>query len=118
MPTRLLLDENLSERLIALVADAFPETTHVRRLGLGGASDDVVWSTAAQAARLLVTKDEDFIAFAVLRGAPPQVVWLNVGNASNTQTAELLRSNVTTIDAFAAQNESTFLVLGLGTRAG
>jgi predicted nuclease of predicted toxin-antitoxin system len=30
----------------------------------------------------LVTKDEDFHRLSVLRGAPPKVVWLRVGNCT------------------------------------
>ena len=114
MPARLLLDENLSERLVASLADVFPDVAHVRTLGLGGASDADVWMAAARADRLLVTKDEDFITLSVLRGAPPKVVWLNIGNATNALTVALLRSQVATIDAFAVHSEATFLALGFG----
>jgi predicted nuclease of predicted toxin-antitoxin system len=36
-----------------------------------------------RSASLLVTRHEDFVGMSVLRGAPPKVVWLNVGNARN-----------------------------------
>jgi len=39
---RLLLDENLSERLLPLLADRFPASTHVRLIGLNGAEDRVI----------------------------------------------------------------------------
>jgi predicted nuclease of predicted toxin-antitoxin system len=109
---RLLLDENLSERLVASLADVFPDVAHVRTLGLGGASDAEVWNAAARADRLLVTKDDDFITMSVLRGAPPKVVWLNIGNATNASTLALLRSQVAVIDDFSGYSEATFLALG------
>lgn len=37
---RLLYDENLSERLVTLLDDAYPGSAHVRPLGLAGASDE------------------------------------------------------------------------------
>lgn len=46
MAARLLLDENLSERLLPRLLDLFPGSAHVRGLGRGGASDTSVWETA------------------------------------------------------------------------
>ncbi|NUM39547.1 MAG: DUF5615 family PIN-like protein [Armatimonadetes bacterium] len=40
---RLLIDENLSFRLVGLLADCFPLSLHVRQLELHGASDEQVW---------------------------------------------------------------------------
>ncbi|MCX5960967.1 MAG: hypothetical protein NT053_14480 [Cyanobacteria bacterium] len=37
-PPQLLLDENLSERLLPLLIERFPHSTHVRLIGLGGAT--------------------------------------------------------------------------------
>jgi predicted nuclease of predicted toxin-antitoxin system len=79
---RLLFDEQLSEQLPRLLAGAFPESLHVRQLGAGGASDEVVWRLAAERGCLLVTKDEDFHRLSVLQGPPPKVIWLRVGNCT------------------------------------
>ena len=114
MSVRVLLDENLSERLVPALMDVFPEVVHVRTLGLGGAHDAAIWDHAIRDGRLLVTKDEDFIAMSVVRGAPPKVVWLNIGNVSTVATAALLRAEATVIEAFAAHPEATFLALGFG----
>ena len=46
MSVRLLLDENLSERLLPMILDRFPDSSHVRLLGLGGAEDLVIWEKA------------------------------------------------------------------------
>jgi predicted nuclease of predicted toxin-antitoxin system len=51
---RLLLDENLSERLLPLLIDLFPGSTHVRGLGRGGASDTSVWEMARGGGYLLL----------------------------------------------------------------
>ncbi|MBS0169692.1 MAG: DUF5615 family PIN-like protein [Nitrospira sp.] len=32
---------------------------------------------------LLVTRDEDFLRMSLLRGAPPKVIWITLGNCSN-----------------------------------
>ncbi len=114
VPVRLLLDENLSERLVSALADCLPDVLHVRLVGLGGAHDAVIWTYAMREDRLLVTKDEDFIAMSVVRGAPPKVVWLNIGNAGTAATAAVLRAAVEDIAAFAVHPEATFLALSFG----
>jgi hypothetical protein len=40
---RLLLDQNLSPRLLTALGDLFPGSTHVREVGLQAADDDSVW---------------------------------------------------------------------------
>lgn len=44
---RLLLDENLSESVLPAIADLYPDSLHVRRLGARGASDKSVWRLAS-----------------------------------------------------------------------
>ena len=82
---RLLFDEQLPEELCDLLHDAFPHSLHVRLLGAGGASDERVWQLAIDHGCVLVTKDEDFHRFSVLRGAPPRV------SGFESATAERLR---------------------------
>lgn len=40
---KLLFDQNLSPRLVSLVAEWFPESAHVHGLGLDRVMDRVVW---------------------------------------------------------------------------
>jgi len=108
----LLFDEQLSEELVSLLADLFPDSLHVRFLGAGGAADLVVWQLARDHGCLLVTKDEDFHRLSVLRGAPPKVVWLRVGNCTTHDVAELLRNRAGDLRTFEAHSEATFLELG------
>ena len=111
MPVRLLLDENLSERLLVMLAESFPDSAHVREIGLAGASDVALWRVATERDLTLVTRDADFVALSVVRGAPPKVIWLNTGNAGTVQTASLLISSAAVIAEFVADSESAFLAL-------
>ena len=109
---RLLFDEQLSEQLIPLVRDVFPDALHIRLLGAGSAPDPDVWRLAQQHDCVLVTKDEDFHRLSVLRGAPPKVIWVRLGNCSTLEIAELIREHAEDIRAFHAQGVQTFLELG------
>ncbi|OFW01266.1 MAG: hypothetical protein A3I61_15315 [Acidobacteria bacterium RIFCSPLOWO2_02_FULL_68_18] len=109
---RLLFDEQLSEELVQSLADVFPGCLHIRLLGAGGSADAAVWQLAREHNCLLVTKDEDFHRLSVLRGAPPKVVWLRLGNCATEDVARLLRQRADDIRRFEAQGEETFLELG------
>jgi predicted nuclease of predicted toxin-antitoxin system len=109
---KLLLDENLSQRLLQPLSDLFPGSAHVRDLTGSGASDSAVWEAARAGNFTLTTRDEDFIGISVLRGSPPKVVWLNVGNSRNATIAALLQSHAGDIERFVADNDHTFLAIG------
>jgi len=98
---RLLLDENLSERLLPLLGDRFPDSSHVRLIGLGGAEDLVIWELARSEGALLVTKDEDFLRLSVTRGLAPKVISLAIGHAGNPATAALPLDHSMAIEAFS-----------------
>ncbi len=109
---RLLFDEQLSEDLVTLLRDVFPGSLHVRLLEAGGSPDAAVWELAREHDCLLVTKDEDFHRLSLLRGAPPSVVWLRVGNCTTDEVSGLLRQRADEIRRFAEHGEETFLELG------
>jgi predicted nuclease of predicted toxin-antitoxin system len=109
---RLLFDEQLSDALPAVLTDVFPGSLQVRTLPGIGVSDERVWQLAIEHACLLVSKDEDFHRLSVLRGAPPKVVWLRLGNCRTEAVAELLTRQAAALQLFAEQEEATFLALG------
>ena len=57
---RLLLDQNLSRRLLAELAPIFADSAHVGALGLDPATDREIWAYAGEHGYLIVSKDSDF----------------------------------------------------------
>lgn len=108
---KLLFDENLSFHLSRILADAYPDSAHVRELGLLGAEDRYIWEYAATHGFLLVSKDADFYQRSLVYGAPPKIIWLRVGNASTSAIAALLRERYVTIRRFAESEGATVLAL-------
>jgi predicted nuclease of predicted toxin-antitoxin system len=108
---RLLFDEPLSEELCEALADIFPGSLHIRLLGQGGAADTTVWELARAHGGVVVSKDEDFHRLAILRGAPPKFVWIQLGNCTTNDIAELLRRHHDDIIRFSEQHEATVLEL-------
>jgi predicted nuclease of predicted toxin-antitoxin system len=71
---KLLLDENLSVRIISRVADLFPDSTHVKAVGLREADGFVVWEWAKKHGFTIVSKDTDFHQRAIVFGHPPNLI--------------------------------------------
>lgn len=108
---KLLFDENLSPTLPARLADLFPNSEHVRNLGLARSSDSLIWQNAFGAGFIIVSKDEDFHHLSFLRGAPPKVIGLSLGNLSTARLEQLLRARFDEIIRFAADPTAAFLPL-------
>lgn len=106
---KLLLDEHLSRKLVARLADVYPAASHIIFHNLEHTDDVTIWSFAAAHGYVIVTKDADFNDIAALRGAPPQVIWLNVGNCTTATIEAILRKNISTIQQFIADSTSSVL---------
>lgn len=89
---RLLLDENLSRRLVPFLQTDFPGSSQVSLLGLEEASDREIWEYARDNGFVIVTRDADFSELSARYGQPPQIVWLRIRNASKTSLLKLLCS--------------------------
>jgi len=108
---KLLFEENLSPKLVTLLSDLFPDSVHVRNVGLSSASDPRVWEYAIEQGLTIVSKDEDFHHLSFLRGAPPKVIGIHTGNCSTKIVAQLLRDRHKQIEVFAADGIASFLAL-------
>ena len=108
---KLLFDQNLSHRLVATLAQQFPESAHVRDIGLQRADDTTIWEFANANGYTIVSKDNDFHQRSFLYGHPPKVVWVRLGNCPTEQVAQTLRQNADHLSAFDADPQAAFLVL-------
>ncbi len=59
-----------------------------------------------------MTKDTDFEKYSLLFGAPPKVVWLRIGNASNKGVMHLIGENIEAIKLFLTSEELALMALG------
>ena len=110
---KLLLDANLSHRLVSRLNVAYPGTAHVDTFGLSGETDAAIWDFAMREGYVVVSKDDDFRQFALLRGAPPKVLVVAIGNAGNAAVLSLLMDHRERIEAFGEAEQDSFLVLSI-----
>ncbi len=108
---RLLFDDNLSPHLINKLVDVYPGSVHVRSIGLHGKEDVAIWEYARQNNLVIVSKDNDFRQLSFLKGPPPKIVWLSIGNAGTEAIFRLLRDKLSTLEAFEADPDAGLLPL-------
>ena len=87
---KLLLDENLSQRIVPLLQTAYPGSSQVTLLQLETATDRAIWEYAKSHNFVIVIRDSDFHEFGTLYGAPPNTIWLKTGNQSKFAVLQAL----------------------------
>ena len=107
----LLFDQNLSHQLPRRLADLFPGSQHVRNVGMRDADDEEIWRYAAREDLVVVTKDSDFPDRVRLRGAPPKVVWLTIGNCTTATVERLVRERADDIRRLIETVDADLLIV-------
>lgn len=78
---------------------------------LQSADDEVVWQHAAATSSTIVTKADDFRQKSFLRGSPPKVIWVHLGNCRSADVEAILRTRHADILMFAEDDQAALLVL-------
>lgn len=94
---KLLLDENLSRRLVPFLQHDYPDSSQVVLLGMESASDKEVWQKAKDDGYVIVTRDADFQELSLVWGQPPKVIRLKTLNQSRAATLKVLLDNLDVI---------------------
>jgi predicted nuclease of predicted toxin-antitoxin system len=108
---KLLLDENLSRRLVPRIVDLFADSAHVGTEGLLQAPDSAVWEYARINGFSVVTADADFYELATTLGAPPKVIWLRGCDYPTAVAEGLIRGQAIRIQEFIEDTERAVLIL-------
>ncbi|MGL5872268.1 MAG: DUF5615 family PIN-like protein [Xenococcaceae cyanobacterium] len=108
---KLLFDHNLSPRLVNRLSDLYLNSNHLFNLGLDTVEDSVVWQYARDNEFMIVTKDSDFSELILLRGFPPKVIWIRIGNCTTNDIESLIRSHTKEIENFNNELSLGILIL-------
>jgi predicted nuclease of predicted toxin-antitoxin system len=88
---KILLDANISWKLVNILKPIFGECCHVDLIGLKIPAQDIdIWNYALNNGYIIITKDNDFVDLLEIRGFPPKIVLLKTGNNSSKALAKLL----------------------------
>ncbi len=97
----LLLDQNISYRLVEELGDKVPfNITHVKFEHLYNSTDFKIWQYAKRQDCTIVTFDADFYDLQVVKGFPPKIIWLKFGNRITNQLREYILQHKSVIAEF------------------
>jgi predicted nuclease of predicted toxin-antitoxin system len=108
---KLLLDENLSDRIVNKIIDLYPNSDHVKTLALTNTDDGIIWEYAKANDFVIVSKDSDFHQRSLLYGHPPKFIYLRIGNSPTSKIVRILRDNFDTISQFGDIESESILLL-------
>ncbi len=97
---KLLLDQNISFRVVKLIQHKYEVVRQVRELGLENAKDRAIWNYAKEHQFSIVTFDADFYELSNYYGHPPKIIWLRSGNIKTPEISELLINKFNIIKEF------------------
>lgn len=96
----ILIDQNLSHKLVGLFKENNTKAHHVYAEGLHRASDIEVWKFAKKLNYTILTKDSDFEVIQNKYGFPPKIIILKCGNASTNKIMDILNRSWLRINDF------------------
>jgi predicted nuclease of predicted toxin-antitoxin system len=108
---KLLFDQNLSRKLVARLADIFPDSSHIQFHEMAEANDTDIWEFAKNNNFCIVTQDADFAEKSRLYGSPPKVIWLCCGNTKTSTVELILRSGIEAIQELLSNSSLDCLEL-------
>ena len=97
---RLLLDQNISHKVIQYLPDQFKGSTSVKKEGLINLPDKEIWEFAKENDFIIVTQDSDFNNLNSLYGFPPKVIWIRTGNLKKMEIVNVLIDYTKDIEGF------------------
>lgn len=111
---RLLLDENISWRLVPYLRPHCAAVLHVRDIQLDNSPDTSIWRYARQHGYDVIAKDEDFLRLVLAEGFPPRVVAVQNAQVLVAKLAEYMLARLPQIREFLGEHtEFGFLQLRL-----
>jgi predicted nuclease of predicted toxin-antitoxin system len=106
---KLLLDENLSRRIVPFIQDCYPDSTQVALIGMEQTDDKTIRQYAIDNGFVITTKDADFYEMNLLYGSPPKIIWLKIGNQSKSTNIKTLLNNCYVIERALFQDNNDYI---------
>jgi predicted nuclease of predicted toxin-antitoxin system len=94
---KLLLDQNISFRLLKNIDHLFPQSTQVKTAGMENRSDLDIWRFDRQNDFAILTFDLDFFDLNTLYGSPPKIILVRTNNQTTASIEKLILQKTDTI---------------------
>jgi predicted nuclease of predicted toxin-antitoxin system len=112
MELRFLVDTQLPSSLAEFLKRRGFDASHVIDYPKGAlTSDKEIIAIAKNELRIIITKDSDFMDYFLLKGYPPAILLLQLGNIKNSELFALLKRFMEQITSFYATEVTKFLII-------
>jgi len=108
---KLIFDENISHRILKKLSIEYENSIHCKSINIAPKTDQTIWEYSKSNDFTIVTFDEDFYEWMMLKGFPPKIIWLRTGNTTTSIIAELLNKKSSEIKEFHGNPEIGILEL-------
>jgi predicted nuclease of predicted toxin-antitoxin system len=112
---KILIDQNISFRVIPLIKAYFTVVDHVIPLGWLNYSDHLIFKSSKKYDAIL-TQDDDFENILLLNGKPPKIIRIRAGNLNTVQLSIIVNQNIGVIEKFINNTETDFLEIFNSTK--
>ncbi|HMS65515.1 MAG TPA: DUF5615 family PIN-like protein [Ignavibacteria bacterium] len=102
---KFLFDENISHRILKKLNSEFANSIHCKNINPNPKNDLDIWNYAKSNDFTIVTFDEDFYEWMILKGFPPKIIWLRTGNTTTNNIAEIINKKSLDIKDFHESKE-------------
>lgn len=107
---KLLLDANISWRIIKNIENDFPNCLHAKDISVNQPAKDIEIRNYAKLNDFtILTHDDDFEKLVLQYGIPPKIIVLKTFNQNTRQIAELLIKNKALIHDFIINDDLMIL---------
>ncbi|GHT21445.1 hypothetical protein FACS189430_01490 [Bacteroidia bacterium] len=108
---KFIVDTQLPPALAAFLNLKGMDATHVMDYPMGEfTSDKEIIDIASREERIVITKDSDFFDYHLLKGYPPAILWLRIGNVKNKDLIEIIDTHLTKIQSLFTEEHSQLLI--------
>jgi predicted nuclease of predicted toxin-antitoxin system len=101
------------DKLATKLQDIFPGSTHVMLRNLDETPDEIIWEFAKASGFTIVTKDADYTETNLIKGFPPKVIWLRIGNCKIADLEMIIRKNHLIISEFCRDRSLGIIEISL-----
>lgn len=103
---KFVVDAQLPCQLAIKLSRAGHDAIHTSSFPQGNRnSDEEIISLAAKEARIVITKDSDFVNSFLLRRMPPKLLLISTGNISNHALWTLIEANLKSMEITFAEHD-------------
>tara|TARA_R110002050_G_scaffold300722_2_gene471883 strand:- start:23312 stop:23647 length:336 start_codon:yes stop_codon:yes gene_type:complete len=110
---KLLIDQNISNRIIESISDIFPGSAHVKEANLSDASDEEIRAYAYSNKFALVTTISDFFDLNMVLENAPKIIYIKGNHVTTNKLEWAVRVNQEGIENFISENPATCLTINI-----